>query len=319
VYIAYGRDAQAEEILKEALRTQPERHAVRIKLLEIYVSRKDLRAFETLASELYELTRGEGEDWAQAVHLGKSIDPANPLYLADKGSGDAFKASVPVAEQGSGLEDSNLDGLFAVTSPQAPSSVPDVDAVSTPVEELSAEPEPAVAQAAELEFKPESMGVSPESAQSIASSQSSQVPQDMLHDINFDFMEEFKPAVAEAPAVAASTPMMEEISMTTPAAADMLESPVGEVSAAPTGKPEALEFDLSDLSLDLPVAEDVSVTEPEADDDSKSAEMATKLDLALAYQEIGDKEGARELLKEVAQDGTAEQAHQAQDLLLKLG
>ncbi|HJV53302.1 MAG TPA: FimV/HubP family polar landmark protein, partial [Noviherbaspirillum sp.] len=36
VYIAYGRDAQAEEILKEALRTQPDRHSVRVKLLEIY-------------------------------------------------------------------------------------------------------------------------------------------------------------------------------------------------------------------------------------------------------------------------------------------
>src|SRR6185312_4619831 len=56
VYIAYGRDAQAEEILKEALRTQPERNPVRLKLLEIYASRKDLRSFELLASELYGMT-----------------------------------------------------------------------------------------------------------------------------------------------------------------------------------------------------------------------------------------------------------------------
>ncbi len=47
VYIAYGRDAQAEEILKEALRTQPDRNAVRVKLLEIYANRKDVRSFET--------------------------------------------------------------------------------------------------------------------------------------------------------------------------------------------------------------------------------------------------------------------------------
>jgi pilus assembly protein FimV len=38
VYIAYGRDAQAEEILKEALRTHPERYPVRLKLLEIYAA-----------------------------------------------------------------------------------------------------------------------------------------------------------------------------------------------------------------------------------------------------------------------------------------
>ncbi|MDN4036238.1 FimV/HubP family polar landmark protein [Massilia sp. YIM B02443] len=80
VYIAYGRDAQAEEILKEALRTHPERHAVRLKLLEIYAARKDLRAFEGQARELHGLTRGQGDEWAQAAALGLGIDPTNPLY-----------------------------------------------------------------------------------------------------------------------------------------------------------------------------------------------------------------------------------------------
>ncbi|GGB85361.1 FimV/HubP family polar landmark protein [Pseudoduganella buxea] len=80
VYIAYGRDLQAEEILKEALRTHPERHAVRLKLLEIYANRKDTRAFEAQANELHAATRGHGEEWTQAAALGRSIDPANPLY-----------------------------------------------------------------------------------------------------------------------------------------------------------------------------------------------------------------------------------------------
>ena len=80
VYIAYGRDAQAEEILKEALRTHPERYPVRLKLLEIYAARKDQRAFETQAAELYSMTRGQGDEWAQAAALGLSIDPLNPLY-----------------------------------------------------------------------------------------------------------------------------------------------------------------------------------------------------------------------------------------------
>jgi pilus assembly protein FimV len=82
VYIAYGRDAQAEEILKEALRTHPERLPVRLKLLEIYAARKDQRAFETQAGELYGLTRGQGDEWAQAAALGRSIDPHNPLYAS---------------------------------------------------------------------------------------------------------------------------------------------------------------------------------------------------------------------------------------------
>lgn len=80
VYIAYGRDAQAEEILKEALRTHPDRHPVRLKLLEIYATRKDARAFEVQARELHALTNGQGDEWAHAAALGLGIDPQNALY-----------------------------------------------------------------------------------------------------------------------------------------------------------------------------------------------------------------------------------------------
>jgi pilus assembly protein FimV len=46
--------------------------------------------------------------------------------------------------------------------------------------------------------------------------------------------------------------------------------------------------------------------------------METKLDLAIAYQEIGDKEGARELLDEVLKGGTPQQSERAKSLLLEL-
>ncbi len=80
VYLAYGRDLQAEEILKEAMRASPERLAVRTKLLEVYAKRRDTKGYELLATQLYTLTRGEGEDWAKAQELGQQIDPENPLY-----------------------------------------------------------------------------------------------------------------------------------------------------------------------------------------------------------------------------------------------
>ena len=47
--------------------------------------------------------------------------------------------------------------------------------------------------------------------------------------------------------------------------------------------------------------------------------MATKLDLAKAYEEMGDKDGARELLKEVMKDGDSAQRGSAEQLLAKLG
>jgi pilus assembly protein FimV len=80
VYLAYGRDLQAEEILKEAMRSTPERMAIRSKLLEVYAKRRDTKAYELLASQMFNLTKGEGPDWSHAQVLGLSIDPENPLY-----------------------------------------------------------------------------------------------------------------------------------------------------------------------------------------------------------------------------------------------
>jgi len=80
VYLAYGRDKQAEEILQEALRLHPERLAVRAKLLEIYAQRGDVGAYNTEAQTLYDLTLGEGPEWAAARDGGLTLDPDNPLY-----------------------------------------------------------------------------------------------------------------------------------------------------------------------------------------------------------------------------------------------
>ncbi|WP_281909465.1 FimV/HubP family polar landmark protein [Massilia varians] len=119
VYIAYGRDAQAEEILKEALRTHPERHAVRLKLLEIYAARKDLRAFETQASELYSLTRGTGDEWAQAAALGLGIDPSNPLYAAAAGAAPVAPAPSPQERDQQSLLSQQLEASFRGGAPVA--------------------------------------------------------------------------------------------------------------------------------------------------------------------------------------------------------
>jgi pilus assembly protein FimV len=73
--------------------------------------------------------------------------------------------------------------------------------------------------------------------------------------------------------------------------------------------------DFSTISLDLGSPGSASA----AGTDPKWQEIATKLDLAKAYEEMGDKDGARELLNEVMKDGDAAQKGQAQQLLVKLG
>ena len=108
VYLAYGRDLQAEEILKEAMRSNPERLAIRTKLLEVYAKRRDTKGFELLATQLYALTRGEGEDWAKAQELGA---PDRPRQSAVQPGGQ------PIVRQRGG--DRMVEPLGASTMPQS--------------------------------------------------------------------------------------------------------------------------------------------------------------------------------------------------------
>ncbi len=80
VYLAYGRDLQAEEILKEALRNHPNRVAIHQKLVEIYAKRRDAKNLSLIAKEAYKVTGGSGTEWEQICELGRSIDPNNDAY-----------------------------------------------------------------------------------------------------------------------------------------------------------------------------------------------------------------------------------------------
>jgi len=84
VYMAYGRDEQAEEVLKEAASKNPDRHELKLKLLEIYQTRKDISSFETLAEELYP---ADGNIpmavWVKVAEMGKIVNPENPLFQGE--------------------------------------------------------------------------------------------------------------------------------------------------------------------------------------------------------------------------------------------
>ena len=80
VYMAYGRDAQAEEILKDAIVKEPKRYELHLKLLEMYAARKDISAFEAIAGELYTTLGPEDPTWAKVAELGVMVEPDNPLY-----------------------------------------------------------------------------------------------------------------------------------------------------------------------------------------------------------------------------------------------
>ena len=314
VYIAYGRDSQAEEILKEALRTQPDRHAVRVKLLEIYFARKDAKLFERLASELYGMTSGEGEEWAQAASMGIVLEPGNPLYVGGKAKtelnyGAALGSSTqpledldPEALLGNSLSRDMLDAISVIDTASheevAVDNGLDFDlGMGFGEAEVPTIPEPVVRKE---EVTPEVL------------------PEVDFGTIDFDFSD--APTAPPLPAVAAAALEEPEFGL-----ADSLSAELPEIlqenapEPAPVDLASPFEFDLSgiDLDLDTPLA---VAPEPEvaAVEAPENAEMSTKLDLAVAYHEIGDKEGARELLDEVLKGGSSSQKERANGMLAQM-
>ena len=80
VYLAYGRDLQAEEILKEAMRATPDRMAIRTKLLEVYAKRRDSQGYKQLPRIVQPLLDAGYID--QAAYDGW-VGAANGMYAAN--------------------------------------------------------------------------------------------------------------------------------------------------------------------------------------------------------------------------------------------
>ena len=74
-------------------------------------------------------------------------------------------------------------------------------------------------------------------------------------------------------------------------------------------------FDTEALS---PAANEYANAEDELDFLSEADESSTKLDLARAYIDMGDREGAKDILDEVMHEGNDDQKTEAKDLLVRL-
>jgi len=298
VYMAYGRDTQAEEILREALQKDAKRTAVHSKLLEIYANRRDVTSFEQTALKLKSLTNGFGPEWDKAVALGRSIDPQNGLY----GGSGVPAAAAPAAAAAAAAPNLDFD-LSAATSSYQSVSLPEfsIDEPKAPPPsgldfDFDAAPAAAAGASAKSDFSPGGtliMGERP-GERTVTSV-----------DFNLDTT-----GSSEAKSAGAA-----------PSANGGLDFDISLDLGGEEKKPEpdktAAPLDLSSISLDLGIAGEPSGSP--AGTDPKWQEVATKLDLAKAYEEMGDKDGARELLNEVMKDGDSVQKGQAQQLLAKLG
>ncbi|OYO30273.1 hypothetical protein CD932_03350 [Janthinobacterium sp. PC23-8] len=328
VYIAYGRDGQAEDILKEALRAHPERHAARLKLLEIYSARRDVAAFEDQASELYSQTRGHGDEWPQAAAMGAALDPTNPLYGdADVDAVVSLSKPPEEAPHGQRVDDLPLDqDAFDIELP--PAAPAPAAATAMPARE---ERHPLDFDLDSLDFEPVSTSepiVMPPAAPPAARADGKDAAQ---YDASMDFGLDLEPPGGPANGLGPGlTPLpdplknvgLDDFDLETPATPETPVTPATPAkpvtppaAAAPAETPPApQEFDLTGIDLDLDEDKMANPALNAGVDDPLSAihmEMDTKLDLAIAYQEIGDKEGARELIDEVIKGGSAEQVTKA--------
>lgn len=313
VYLAYGRDLQAEEILKEALRTDPERLAIRTKLLEVYAKRADVRSFEAQARQLQELTGGVGEDWAKAQELGRQFDPANALYQEAAVEKVDIDTSIDSPE---GMLDA--DDTPAIRPPETTPSAFDSDWSTPP------QPAPAQTPAAEDDFD---LDIDLDAGSKLSGLESTR-PATVMHPPSS--LSELSSSLDSGP-LSDSFPELEPTGM----------QPLGDLAEfeeANGGKGQAasnpMDFDFGDLSLDLdepaqsaaaPVAPAAPDDIPDLDASSLSFDLEAesdggdplqrKIELADEFRRIGDLDGARELLDEVLSKATGGLRARAQAML----
>jgi pilus assembly protein FimV len=320
VYLAYGRDAQAEEILKDALKKDPQRQEIYLKLLEIHAQHNKPSAFETVAAELYAVSQGQGEVWHKAVALGRQLDPSNPMF-AEGGTPAARAAGVdadtftvsgdykPAAPKGDKGFDLGLDEeiSLAPSSGAAPRSMDDSFGDDTIIHEqkssASSRGMTAAAVGAVAAAGGAAMHGLGEKVEGVKESVADKVKAAAdTFGLDFHLDESEKPA----PIGAKPEPALATATASAGAPAEKLARPAA-----------ALELDKLDLSFDPDKATFEDPTPSVLDGQWHDA--ATKLDLAKAYQEMGDVEGAREILQEVLHEGDDEQKKEAQAIIAKLG
>lgn len=340
VYLAYGRDKQAEEILQEALRLHPERLAVRAKLLEIYAQRGDVGAYNTEAQTLYDLTLGEGPEWAAARDGGLTLDPDNPLYrggaVAAVQGPDSLSPQEALASQPPDLDlslgdsqaaplatetDSRAVGSFEIEAETPPTTEP----VSFDFDLTQPSENPPTQSAVDLELDLDQLSApSDEAAVPAATASPPPGPDALEFDLDLSV-----PAPEATPlAPAGETADEQDLGF------DLDLTPPPEAPAPSSELPEEVKGLDLDLDLDLEGMADAAPTEErpvaqaatelddlsslEVDEGSGADPLETKLSLAREFEAIGDTDGARTLAEEVEAEATGELQARARAFLAQL-
>jgi len=341
-HITAGRLNQAAALLEDGIKQEPQRSDLRLKLMEVYGQQGDRDAFVAQERKLV----ANGDNFAQVEQL-KSRFPAMALVVA----GGIAAAAVAAELDAQYVKDLLLD------EPEAPAPEPAVDdldsAFDLSLDDLENVSPAVVAPAPAAAPEPEALAELDEFPLDDDLSFGSVLQQqtdikdnlDDLSDFDLDldlggdaspatladddFLLDLDEGVKDLPGV--------EVPTVTEAALDDLELPADfDLSLADEmdtpEAPNAFSAELDDVNAELDslshtineptfTAEDAAASvadEPEFDFLSGTDEVATKLDLAQAYIDMGDNDGARDILNEVVTEGDAGQKTEAKEMLSRL-
>lgn len=383
LFLNFGRDVQAEEVLKEALHKNPENNAVKLKLLSIYATRKDTKSFYVYALEIKD--SGDEPAWEKAAAMGRELEPGNETYGGEGGAASepiVTDASLPAVDFDLGFGAAEVAPLAVSMAGVEKAMVQDVPATEKTV--IMSASELRAAQEAPMDFDvtgthPGVKAVTTEEAQFDVPAMDFDVtgthpglkpvtsvePALDLSAMDFDLtdahsiaksavVEEVKldtPAMdfdvtgagttapvspanveAEQPPlnlddlvfdITSSHPAVSPSTANSPAASSAVDAGMAFTIDLPIEKSSevvapAKDINLSEISFNL---DDLAAPVSSLSGDVKSEqwqEVATKLDLAKAYQEMGDQAGAREILEEVVREGDDAQRQAAESLMQQL-
>ncbi len=297
VYIAYGRLDQAVAVLEGAISESPVRTDLRLKLLEVYKQSGDTEAFNRQFSEL------------EAIQDADALEHASTLR-ADM----LDEQLVSIEDKEHELEqDRELEAAQAAQR-EAESSI------VTEAEALDDEPQSFNFDSVELEDgSPDELSLGDDLGAEL--DQDLDLGEELASELTDS--EDFDDAILDVDLddIDLSEELDQETEIQLPSNLSdsaLVDSLSQGASIADAEKPvisdDILEQAAEKLNSEQPLDEEL-VDTGEFDFLEGTDEASTKLDLARAYIDMGDVEGAKDILEEVTKEGNPEQQAEASNLL----
>jgi pilus assembly protein FimV len=297
VHLAYGSDERAAAVLRSAVEEQPDRLDLRVKLLEVLALQRDSMSFEPLALEVQEMTGGEGAAWEHVKAMGRELDPYNPLYGGQQADLTGYEATPGEGEaafdaDGEPIRKSDVD-LEGYGDEEAPGE-PALDAGSG-----SSKAAPSV----------DLKGLPPRTPKPQLDADGTARQAEPSPDL--DFGEAVASEAGPEPEYEAVDPEKYDIELGDPLVNEPVELDQQEASEfrrKPVDIPEG------NFAEEASAVDDVRREAPPPPPDMNHP-LGRKLTLAKEFLEIGDMEGARDLLDEVYAQATGPLKDSASQLL----